>query len=345
MPPLLFIYIIPAVLSNTGVMTNESPVYGWMSSLVLPLFLVMLLLGVDVRSAVRVMGRGIFVMLVGTLGVMIGAPLGYLLVKSNLGFDAWKGFGALAGSWIGGTGNMAAVAEALGTSGTDFGLAVIADNGVYLLWLPLLLTSRNLAKWFHRFTGVSDKRLERLQNAAAELKVNTDTPAMRHYLYLIFLGLVVTAIATVLSRLVPDFVIWLRSFAPQAPFLYGVQEGLWRAFIEMPVSAWRILLITTFGITLHSPERDTFPALMRWRWRWFIFLSPTWGHAPICRTSPGRRAGSCWVLMFGSSSMAASFCWQRGYSRSMSTPPQSPALQISGAQPRRRWSQRTTTRH
>ena len=36
-PPLLFIYIIPAVFSNTGVTTNESPVYGWMSSVVLPL--------------------------------------------------------------------------------------------------------------------------------------------------------------------------------------------------------------------------------------------------------------------------------------------------------------------
>ncbi len=258
-PPLLFIYIIPAIFSNTGVTTNESPVYGWMSSVVLPLFLVMLLLNVDVRSAVRVMGRGLFVMLIGTLGVMIGAPLAFFLVKNGLGPEAWKGFGALAGSWIGGTGNMAAVAEAIETSGTDFGLAVIADNGVYLIWLPIMLASRNLAKWFHRFTGVTKERLERLENAAAELKINNDTPAMRHYLYLIFLGLAVTAIATVLSKLVPEAIVWFRNIAPQAPYLPGVQNELWRAFVEMPISAWRILLITTLGIALSFTRARQIP--------------------------------------------------------------------------------------
>jgi len=92
-PPLVFIYII------------------WMGDNILPVFLTLLLLDVDVRATVKVMGRGVFVMLIGSLGVIVGAPIGYLLVKGWLGPDSWKGFGALAGSWIGGTGNMAAVSE------------------------------------------------------------------------------------------------------------------------------------------------------------------------------------------------------------------------------------------
>jgi uncharacterized membrane protein len=113
-PPLLFIYLLPVALSNTGVIPTKSPVYTALSDLALPMFLVLLLMNVNVGATVRVMGKGVFVMLAGTFGVIIGAPLGYALVASHLGPETWKGFGALAGSWIGGTGNMAAVAEGLG---------------------------------------------------------------------------------------------------------------------------------------------------------------------------------------------------------------------------------------
>ncbi|MHC4271619.1 MAG: DUF819 family protein, partial [Planctomycetota bacterium] len=110
-PPLIFIYAVPAVMSNTGILTNSSPVYDWLGSTVLPLFLVIMLLKVDVASTVRIMGKGIFVMLFGTAGVVLGAPIAFLIIKNHLPEDAWKAFGTLAGSWIGGTGNMAAVTE------------------------------------------------------------------------------------------------------------------------------------------------------------------------------------------------------------------------------------------
>ncbi len=206
-----------------------------MSDVILPMFLTILLLNVDVKSAVRVMGKGIFVLLIGTVGVIIGAPIAYFLVKHGLGPDAWQGFGALAGSWIGGTGNMAAVSEALGTSPTDFGLAMMADAAVYLIWLPIMLGSKNLAGWFHRFTGVSSSRLENLKEEAAKLRVSKEAPAMRHYLYLIFFGLLVTVLATAISRVMPTL----------PPFLTA--------------DAWRILLVTTFGIALSFTRARTIP--------------------------------------------------------------------------------------
>lgn|GEM_PF-2997144 len=55
------------------------------------------------------------VMLMGALGVMVGAVLSYVLGHQWLSPDAWKRFGSLAGSWIGGTGNMAAATEMLAT--------------------------------------------------------------------------------------------------------------------------------------------------------------------------------------------------------------------------------------
>ena len=97
-PPLIFIYLIPVVLSNTGVIPSKAPVYDFMGANILPMFLVIMLLNVDLLATIRVMGKGIFVMLLGTLGVVIGAPIGYLVVSHGLGPEAWKGFGALAGS-------------------------------------------------------------------------------------------------------------------------------------------------------------------------------------------------------------------------------------------------------
>src|SRR3990172_2680252 len=193
-PPLIFIYAIPAIMSNTGILPNTSPVYDWLSSTVLPMFLVIMLLKVDIASTVRMMGRGIFVMLFGTAGVVLGAPIAYLLVRDKLpeSLDAWKAFGALAGSWIGGTGNMAAVAEGLETSGQAFGLAVLGDNLVYIVWLPILLGSKNLHRVFNRFTRVDEKRIAMLESAQIVRQAEQKQIKTRHFLYLLALGLACT---------------------------------------------------------------------------------------------------------------------------------------------------------
>ena len=130
------------------------------------MFIVLLLLSVDVGAAVRVMGRGVRVMLLGTAGIVVGAPVGYFVVRGWLDPEAWTGFGALAGSWIGGTGNMAAMERALDTPPDMFGLAVLADTAIYIGWLPLLLVSKSFAEKFNKWTGVSESRLEEMEAAA-----------------------------------------------------------------------------------------------------------------------------------------------------------------------------------
>ncbi|MBK6910210.1 MAG: DUF819 family protein [bacterium] len=234
-PPLLFIYLLPVGLSNFGVIPTKSEVYTQLTDLVLPLFLTLLLVNVNVAATIKVMGKGLFVMLIGTLGVIIGAPLGYLLVAHNLGPESWKGFGALAGSWIGGTGNMAAVAEGLNTNGADFGMAVIADNGIFLLWLPLLLASKNVEGWFHRFTGVKDEQVSQMKAAAADLKLYKEPVAMRHIVYLLAIGLGCAALSEVVAS-------WIPAIQP-----------------IMTEKTYRILLVTTFGVLLSFTRARTIP--------------------------------------------------------------------------------------
>jgi uncharacterized membrane protein len=234
-PPLIFIYLVPVILSNSGLLVSKSPVYDAMQSLMLPMLLVLLLLNVNVGGAVRVMGRGIGVMLFGTLGVMLGAPIGLLMVKNWLGPDAWKAFGTLAGSWIGGTGNMAAVSRMIDAQGTEFGLAVLADSMIYSLWLPIMLVSKKFADRFDRFTGVESDRVERMLAAAAAEHVEPTAPATRDYLFLLSVALLATWAADLLAAQLPE----------AKPFLTA--------------STWRILLISTIGITLSFTPLSRIP--------------------------------------------------------------------------------------
>jgi len=194
LPPLLFIYATPIILSNTDiifgmgskVLVNSSPVYTGMREFGLPIAICLMLLSVNVPAAVRVMGGGVAVMLMGTAGVVIGGVFSYWLVHSFLQPDAWKAVGTLAGSWIGGTGNMAAAHVALEGGPEHRGLAVLADNLVYAVWLPILLGSRGFADKFNAWARVPEDRVAKMEEAAVAMGVKDHPPTMRDYLNLGF---------------------------------------------------------------------------------------------------------------------------------------------------------------
>lgn len=244
--PLIWIYATPLVLRNVGVLPAQSGSYDLLRQYGLPMFIVLLLLSVDVGAAVRIMGRGILVMLMGTAGIVVGAPVGYLAVRHWLDPEAWKGFGALSGSWIGGTGNMAAVAGALGTPPDMFGLAVLADTAIYVGWLPLLLFSKNFAARFNRWTGVEASRLERMEEAAEAHRGDGEerAPEIRHVLYLGFLALAVTWVAKLL-----------------APLLSGFQEAYLPPVVGQIFSGptWEVLIVSTLGIALSFTRARRIP--------------------------------------------------------------------------------------
>jgi uncharacterized membrane protein len=242
-PPLLFIYATPVFLNNFDVIPSSSPVYSGLSAYLLPAFIVLMLIKVNVPAVVRVMGKGVLVMLMGTAGVMVGAVVAYVLVHSWLSEDAWKGYGALAGSWIGGTANMAATAEMLGTSEEQFGLAVIADNVIYVFWLPLLLMSRDFADRFNRWARVPAERLASM-DAAAEVHVEDDhAPTMPQYLFLIAIVIGVTWAATALAPGISESIA-------------SVSPGLGTVFGE---TTTRILLVTTLALFLSTTAVSRLP--------------------------------------------------------------------------------------
>jgi uncharacterized membrane protein len=243
LPPLLFIYATPVFLNNLDVIPSGSSVYSGLSTYALPAFIVLMLLKVNVPAAVRIMGKGVLVMLMGTAGVMVGAVVAYVLVHRWLAPDAWTGFGALAGSWIGGTGNMAATSEMLNTPPEQFGLAVLADNVIYIVWLPILLASRNFADRFNAWAKVPEDRIQ-MMDAASEAVIEEErTPVMRDYIYLTAIAIGVTWVASSLASIIFD------AMMQSNPSLQTV----------LSESTWRILLITTIALTLSATPVSRLP--------------------------------------------------------------------------------------
>ncbi|MDX1460525.1 MAG: DUF819 family protein [Xanthomonadales bacterium] len=247
LPPLIFIYASPVLLSNGGLIPFKSEAYDFLRHYGLPIFIVLMLIKVDVASAVRIMGKGVLVMLLGSLGVVLGGTLAYGLGQSvslggflPLAADSWRAFGTLAGSWIGGTGNMTAAHAALEGSAADLTMAAAADQMVYLIWLPLLLGCKAFAEKFNRWARVPAGRLAQMEQAAAELDHSESAPSMMQLLYLALLALGFTWIAIELSDVLPPVVVGGATV--------------------ITASTWLILIVTTLALVASTTPARNLPA-------------------------------------------------------------------------------------
>jgi len=247
LPPLIFIYATPVVLSNTGLIPFESAAYDFLRHYALPMFIVLMLIKVDVVGAVRIMGKGVFVMLIGSIGVVFGGVLAYALGQSiewapyfPLPEDSWRAFGTLAGSWIGGTGNMTAAHAGLEGTPKDLTMAAAADQMVYLIWLPILLGSKAFADRFNRWMKVPENRIAQMEQAATEFDSIENTPTMTSLLYLALLSLGFTWISMGLSDILPPVVIGGATV--------------------ITAGTWLILLVTTLALCASVTPARKLPA-------------------------------------------------------------------------------------
>jgi uncharacterized membrane protein len=159
-----------------------------------------------------------------------------LVIRHWVGPTAWKSFGALSGSWVGGTGNLAAVAGALDATDGDAALAILADTGILLLWLPMLLASKRFAERFARWTKVDPERVARMEAAAVAASTQGREPTYRDFLYLLFISLMVTAVSTAVADRLPAY----------PPYVLR--------------DSWLVLITTTIGILLALTPRRRIPA-------------------------------------------------------------------------------------
>lgn len=196
-PAIVMIYAFSMLLASLGVFgVNEevNAIYKLTKTNLLPAMLFLILLQVDFRHFFK-LGRSL---LISYTLALFSIAFGFIVVALVFDFDKdmSAAFGALSGSWMGGTANMIAVGSALGVSQEAFGFALVVDSVNYTLWVMLLLFLVPFAGIFNKFTK-SDENLAYLGDIGCACSMGT-----KRYWLLIALALFVSLLSQVIAQYV-----------------------------------------------------------------------------------------------------------------------------------------------
>ena len=181
-PAILLCYFIPSLYNSFGLISGEqSRLYFIASRYLLPAVLVLLTLSIDFPAIVRLGPKALAMFLTGTAGIILGGPIAVLVVSlvspetvGGAGPDAvWRGLTTIAGSWIGGSANQAAMKEVFDVSDQVFSAMVAVDILIGNLWMAVLLYLASVAPRL-------DARLRADTTAIDELRHRVEAYQAKH---------------------------------------------------------------------------------------------------------------------------------------------------------------------
>ena len=202
-PPVIYVYFLPMLATTAGITPAASPLYEWTVPYLLLFALLMLMVSVDLGSVARLGPVALFMVAAGTVGIVIGGPISLMLFKGMLPPDAWTGFAALSGSWIGGTANMVAIAESVGTSADAMGPVIVVDTVVGYGWMGVLIAMVGLQGRFDRRTKARTDAIEQTNRRLEEMKSERRPLTLRHAVVMIGFGMACAVAAQRLGQRIP----------------------------------------------------------------------------------------------------------------------------------------------
>ena len=243
-PAILPCYLLPAIYNSVGLIDGAaSGLYPMARDYLLPSALVLFCVAMDIGAIARLGPKAIIMFLVGTLGVMLGAIVAFVamgvLHPETVAGDTWRGMATMAGSWIGGGANQAAMKEVFGADATLFGQFVAVDVLVGYLWMAILLFLAGRAESFDRWTGADTSAITELKQRIADYQAeHTRIPTMGDLMGIFAIALGATGVSHALAGPV---VAWVKA----APAQWRLQDySLDSGFF------WIVIVATTLGVLL-----------------------------------------------------------------------------------------------
>ncbi|MEY8232706.1 DUF819 family protein [Oscillospiraceae bacterium 50-16] len=199
-PPVVLLYLIGMLCCTFNIWDTAATkdAYSAVRNPILYAMIFLMLLRCDIRQILKLGPKMLLGFFCGSISIGIAFTGTYAAMHSLLGEGAWRGLGALCGSWMGGSGNLVAVSDALGATETQLAGASIVDSIDYSIWVMFLLWAINFAPKFNKWVGASTKTLDevsaRLEAEFAETKKNpVEFPNL---MFLLGLGLLASALCT-----------------------------------------------------------------------------------------------------------------------------------------------------
>ncbi len=162
-PGIVVIYFSVMLLSTFGCWSKTEEInfyYRHLKTNLLPVMIFLMLLRCDLKRILALGPRMLAGFFAASLTICIGFIATYALLKGYYEPHTWKTFAALCGSWMGGTGNMVAIQQALGVKDSEMGYALLMDSVNYSVWVMLLLAVVPHAARFNRWAGADTGALD-----------------------------------------------------------------------------------------------------------------------------------------------------------------------------------------
>lgn len=197
-PPVVLLYLLTMLLCTVGAWDMEATkgAYSALKNNILYAMLCLMLLRCDIRKVLKLGPRMLGGFFAASISIAIGFIATYAIMHGVLGSEAWKALGALCGSWMGGSGNMVAVQQALHISEADMGYALVIDSVDYSVWVMFLLWAITFApqfnKWAKASTTTLDEVCARLEKEMQEEDKHMTFPGL---LFLVGGALLVSALS------------------------------------------------------------------------------------------------------------------------------------------------------
>lgn len=241
-PSILLCYFIPSLFNSAGIISGEfSGLYKMASRYLLPVALVMLTLSIDLKGIMRLGPKAASMFFTGTLGIVIGGPLAILIVSAfapeivgGEGPDAvWRGMATIAGSWIGGGANQAAMLEVFGASKELFSTMITVDVIVANVWMAVLLygagRSEKIDKLFQAdASAIEDVKIKIENYRLGILRIPTFTDTMR----LLGIGFAATGLAHLLADIIAPAI---ATYAPELDKFSLTSNFFWMVVIATSI--------------------------------------------------------------------------------------------------------------
>ena len=245
-PVLLVCYFLPSLLNYLELIdSSNSQLYFVASRYLLPCSLVLLTLSIDLKEISKLGSKALIMFFSGTIGILLGGPISILFVKYFFPTivdidltDLADGMTTIAGSWIGGGANQAAMMEVFQVDSKIFSKMVAVDIICANIWLAILLIGVNRNKY------IDDNILNADSSSIVEIKDRIEAynlsiskiPDLKDVIYICSIGFGVTGFAHFFGNIFSSYI------ADNYPSLSSL--SLTSSFF------WLVIISTSIGVIL-----------------------------------------------------------------------------------------------
>ncbi|CBH20358.1 conserved membrane protein of unknown function [Acetoanaerobium sticklandii] len=226
-PGVVMLYFFAMLLATFGLWEKTDSVntyYKGVKDNLLPAMIFLMLLRCDLRKIFKLGPKMLIGFFSASISIGVGFVVSYAIFKGFFPADTWKSFAALAGSWMGGTGNMAAIQGALNVPDSAMGYTLLIDSIDYSIWVMILLALVPFGHLFNKWTKADTKVIDEIGRELEKDKENMRTTIeFSDMIILLGSSLMVSSLSQALSV-----------HLPQSDFL--------------TVGTWTVIIATVIGV-------------------------------------------------------------------------------------------------